>query len=82
GYTYAPLLGLFLIGIFTNINLHDKTVPIAALATPVIAYFLNEYLLENYGFNVGFLTIFTGASITIILLLLFNLFNLIPSKTK
>ncbi|MXV38094.1 sodium:solute symporter [Flavobacteriaceae bacterium Ap0902] len=77
GYTYAPLLGLFLIGIFTKIKLNDKTVPIAALATPVIAYFLNEFLLNNYGFNIGFLTIFTGASITIILLLLFSL---IPSK--
>lgn len=72
GYTYSPLLGLFLIGIFTKIKLHDKTVPIAALATPIIAYFLNEYLLIHYSFNIGFLTIFTGAIITIILLLLFQ----------
>lgn len=68
GYTYSPLLGLFLIGIFTKINLRDYTVPIACVLTPIIAYFMNQFLLEKYEFNIGFLTIFTGATITIILL--------------
>lgn len=77
GYTYSPLLGLFLIGIFTNIKLNDKIVPIATLLTPVIAYFLNQFLSSAFGFDIGFLTIFTGATITIILLLLFKL---IPVK--
>lgn len=72
GYTYSPLLGLFLLGIFTKVKLNDITVPIACLATPVIAYFMNDYLQSAFGFNIGFLTIFTGAVITIVLLLLFK----------
>ncbi len=78
GYTYSPLLGLFLLGIFTKIKLNDWSVPVACLATPVIAYFMNSYLNATYGFNIGFLTIFTGAVITILLLLMFKF---IPSKS-
>lgn len=77
GYTYSPLLGLFLLGIFTKIKLNDWTVPIACLSTPIIAYFLNDYLSTTYQFDIGFLTILTGAVISIILLLLFKL---LPSK--
>ncbi|MDO5655369.1 MAG: sodium:solute symporter [Flavobacteriaceae bacterium] len=77
GYTYSPLLGLFLLGIFTKIKLNDFTVPIAAISTPIIAYFMNDYLKSVYHFDIGFLTIFTGALITIILLLIFRL---IPTK--
>ena len=77
GYTYSPLLGLFLLGIFTNIKLNDPWVPVAALATPVIAYFMNQYLKNEFNFDMGFFTILTGALITIILLLIFKL---IPRK--
>ena len=79
GYTYSPLLGLFLLGIFTRIKLNDWTVPLACLSTPVLAYFLNQYLSKIYQFDIGFLTILTGAIICIILLLLFKL---LPSKIK
>lgn len=73
GYTYSPLLGLFLLGIFTKIKLTDWTVPIAALATPVIAYFMNNYLKAAFDFDIGFLTILTGALITIILVVVMRL---------
>lgn len=79
GYTYSPLLGLFLLGIFTKVKLNDWTVPVAALATPVIAYYLNDYLLKQHDFNIGFLTIFTGAIITIVLVLIFKI---LPKKVK
>ncbi|PIE50317.1 MAG: sodium:solute symporter [Flavobacteriales bacterium] len=79
GYTYSPLLGLFLLGIFTKVKLNDWTVPVASLATPVIAYLLNAYLKKNFDFDIGFLTIFTGALISIILLLIFKF---LPSKSQ
>lgn len=79
GYTYSPLLGLFLLGIFTKVKLNDWTVPVATLATPVIAYYLNDYLLKQHDFNIGFLTIFTGAIITIVLVLIFKF---LPKKVK
>lgn len=72
GYTYSPLLGLFLLGIFTEIRLNDPLVPVAAVATPVIAYFLNQFLKEQYEYDTGFLTILTGAVIMITLLLIFK----------
>ena len=72
GYTYSPLLGLFLLGIFTDIRLNDPLVPVAAVATPVIAYFLNQFLKEQYEYDTGFLTILTGAVIMITLLLIFK----------
>lgn len=72
GYTYSPLLGLFLLGIFSRIQLNDKSVPLACLLTPILAYLLNNYLVEYNQFNMGFLTILTGAIITIGLLILFK----------
>uniref|UniRef100_UPI0039A5B406 sodium:solute symporter n=1 Tax=Ornithobacterium rhinotracheale TaxID=28251 RepID=UPI0039A5B406 len=72
GYTYSPLLGLFLLGIFTSFRPSDKLVPIACLASPLLAYALNQYLLQRYAFNMGFLTILTGAIISIVLLYVLN----------
>lgn len=79
GYTYSPLLGLFLLGIFTKVKLNDWSVPVAAVATPIIAYYLNGYLKTEFNFDIGFLTIFTGALITVILLMIFKIF---PSKSN
>ena len=49
GYTYGPLLGLFAFGIFTKWNIIDRAVPIVAVLSPVIAYFLQLYI--PFGFE-------------------------------
>ena len=49
GYTYGPLLGLFAFGIFTKWNIKDRAVPIVAVLSPVIAYFLQLYI--PFGFE-------------------------------
>ena len=49
GYTYGPLLGLFAFGIFTKLNIIDRTVPIVAVLSPVIAYVLQLYI--PFGFE-------------------------------
>lgn len=67
GYTYSPLLGLFLIGIFTNVKLNDKTIPFACLLTPIISFLINQYLSTTFKFDIGFLTILTGAIVVVIL---------------
>ena len=73
GYTYGPLLGLFAFGLFTNINIKDKWVPLVAILSPIACYFLNNYskeLFNNYEFGFellivnGFLT-FLGLLIII-----------------
>jgi len=40
-YTYGPLLGLFIFGLFTKFNIKDKFVPIVAVASPIICYIIN-----------------------------------------
>ena len=55
GYTYGPLLGLYAFGLFTRWEVKDRWVPMVALISPVICYFLSIYdeMLLN-GYNFGF----------------------------
>jgi Na+/proline symporter len=48
-YTYGPLLGLFSFGIFTNLQVKDKLVPIVCILSPVICYILSLYSAELFG---------------------------------
>jgi Na+/proline symporter len=41
GYTYGPLLGLFICGLFTKWQLKDKWVPLVVLLSPIITHILN-----------------------------------------
>lgn len=65
-YTYGPLLGLFMLGILTKVNIHDKVVPYVCIAAPVICFFI-----EKYVFSFGFSLIAVCAAITFFGLLLF-----------
>lgn len=67
GYTYGPLLGIFLIGLFTKIKFNEKFVPYMAITAPVLTFGLN-YWLGSQGFSLGFLNILINAIFTIILL--------------
>ena len=68
GYTYGPLLGLFAFGLFTKWKVKDKWVPVVAVISPVLCYFLNMYSVELFnGYKFGFellivngLLVFTG----------------------
>jgi Na+/proline symporter len=55
GYTYGPLLGLYAFGLFTKWKVKDKWVPVIALISPVLCYYLSIYdqMLLN-GYNFGF----------------------------
>lgn len=70
GYTYGPLLGLYLFGIFTKIKVRDSLVPFISIATPIATYLLNNFLLSKYSFDMGFMNILVNASLTILLLIL------------
>jgi Na+/proline symporter len=47
GYTYGPLLGLFVIGIFTKINIKDRMVPFVAILAPFITHCMKLFLDKN-----------------------------------
>lgn len=70
GYTYGPLLGLYLLGIFTKVKVYDGAVPYICVLMPIVTYFLNYAFIEWYNFDFGFMNIFVNASLTIICLLL------------
>ena len=40
-YTYGPLLGMFIFGIFTKWNIRDRWVPLVAIVSPVICLILD-----------------------------------------
>jgi solute:Na+ symporter, SSS family len=55
GYTYGPLLGLYSFGLFTRFAVKDKFVPVVAVISPVICYFLSSYSQELFnGYQFGF----------------------------
>ncbi|MBN2638636.1 MAG: sodium:solute symporter [Bacteroidales bacterium] len=71
GYTYGPLLGLFAFGLFTKFKIIDKWVPVVAVASPVLAYFLTRGLeLIFSGYKTGFEILLLNGLITFIGLLL------------
>ena len=62
GYTYGPILGLFLFGIITKLKVRDKLVPLIAILSPIYAFIIARgiELLTDYKF--GFeLLILNGA---------------------
>lgn len=55
GYTYGPILGLFVFGMFTKRQLRDKYVIPVCIVAPVLSYFINTYsatLLGGFQFGV------------------------------
>lgn len=69
GYTYGPLLGLYMLGIFTKIKVYDNAVPYICVAMPIVTYFLNYAFIEWYNFDFGFMNIFVNALLTVLSLL-------------
>ncbi|MBN1481720.1 sodium:solute symporter [candidate division KSB1 bacterium] len=73
GYTYGPLLGLFIFGMFTRKNVKDKWVPLIAVLAPticVLLYFYSEALLNGYKF--GFEILLVNGCLTILGLMLIS----------
>lgn len=70
GYTYGPLLGLYLLGIFTKINIKDAVVPYVCILMPLLTYYLNYIVKEKFSFDLGFMNILLNASLTILSLIL------------
>ncbi len=62
GYTYGPLLGLFLFGLFTNLKVRDRLVLPICLAAPALTYVIE--MSSKRWFDVGFLTILVNGGLT------------------
>jgi len=68
GYTYGPILGLYLTGLFSNIRFKEKWVPVACVSAAILTWLLNGYFIRVFNFDFGFMNIFVNALLTIIFL--------------
>ena len=69
-YTYGPILGLFVFGMFCGINVRDRWVPVVCVAAPVVSYFTQWALLEWCQYTVSHELILINAAYTIVGLLI------------
>ncbi len=71
GYTYGPLLGLFSFGLFTKYAVKDKWVPLVAVSSPFVAYFLSQGMMFVFsGYKTGFEILIINGLISFIGLLI------------
>lgn len=66
GYTYGPLLGLFLFGMFSSTSVKDKWVPLVCILAPISTYALSIYLKNSFNFDFGFISIAVNGLLTIV----------------
>ena len=53
-YTYGPLLGLFVFGLFTKMRPRDKYVPWVAIASPIICFAIYRAVHQATGYQFGY----------------------------
>ncbi len=70
GYTYGPILGLFVFGLMTRRRIRDRWVPLAAIAAPVLSGLLQYVARTRWNYQIGFELLIYNAAFTLIGLLL------------
>ena len=71
GYTYGPLLGLFVVGMFTKWNIRDRLVPLVATLSIIATVLIDRHSVELlWGYKFGFEILLLNGALTILGLLL------------
>ena len=65
-YTYGPILGLFVFGMFIKNKVRDALVPFVCVASPVVCYFVQDWLLNSFGYVMSFELLLLNAFVTVI----------------
>ena len=71
-YTYGPILGLFAFGLAMRQDVRDRLVPVVCVAAPVICYFVQRMLLDEFGYTMSFELLLLNAAVTFVGLLLLS----------
>ena len=66
GYTYGPILGLFVFGMFSKRRVIDRLVPVVCIAAPVASWFIQYYLNELWQYKVSFELLIINALLTVV----------------
>lgn len=64
GYTYGPLLGLFALGMFTSWKIKDCFIPIVAILSPILSFFISWACSAWFGFEYGFFILILNGLLT------------------
>ena len=73
GYTYGPILGLFIFGLYFKRKVTDRWVPAVAVLSPVVTFFISKYsaVLFN-GYQFGFELLIVNGFIAVLGLVLIS----------
>lgn len=74
-YTYGPLLGLYVFGLFTKLRPRDGWIPVICVLSPLICLVLDLNAERWFGFQIGYELLLINAAITILGLLICTLGN-------
>jgi Na+/proline symporter len=71
GYTYGPILGLFVFAILIRKKVHDRFVPAVALAAPLLTFFISTFSKQLFnGYEFGFEVLILNGLLTVLGLVL------------
>ncbi len=69
GFTYGPLLGLYVFGLFTHFKIKDAWVPIICILSPILSYILKVNSVNWFwGYQLEYEILLVNGGITFILL--------------
>lgn len=74
-YTYGPLLGLFVFGLFTKKIPTDRFVPYVAIASPVVCYLIDRGIFTATGYKFGYEMLMLNGLLTFMGLLALSVKN-------
>ena len=65
-YTYGPLLGLFVFGLFTRWQVKDRYVPYIAIISPVICFAIETITRQTTGYEFGYELLMVNGLLTFV----------------
>lgn len=64
-YTYGPILGLFVYGMFCKKTVRDKWVPLVCIVAPFLSWIIQYALKESFGYETSFELLIINALVTV-----------------
>ena len=74
-YTYGPLLGLYLSGLYTKLKPKDKLVPYIAILSPILCFALEMFMIQVFSYKMGYEMLLINGAITVVGLWIISLNN-------
>jgi Na+/proline symporter len=67
GYTYAPLVALYVLGLYSRVRLRESWVPVICIGAPIFTYIIDSHSAVLFGgYKMGFETAFVNVAFTLI----------------